>query len=64
MNSPERAVRECDECHQEDDLGHHQVVINYDGLVVISRHFACCLRAGCPDGSCRQIVLRYDRRSA
>lgn len=54
---PGRAMRECDECHAVDDLGHHQVVVQEDGgLAMHSRHFACCARAGCPDGSCHQIL--------
>lgn len=54
-----RAQRECDECHVTDDLPHHQVVVPEDGgLVVHSRHFGCCARLGCPDGSCVQILNR------
>lgn len=55
---PARAQRECDECHVTDDLGHHQVAVpDADGsLIVESRHFACCAKAGCPDGSCNAIV--------
>lgn len=55
---PARALRECDGCHQVDDLGHHQVVVAAaDGsLEVASRHFACCARDGCPDGSCNAIL--------
>lgn len=54
---PGRALRECDHCHQVDDLGHHQVVVPGDGgLQVVSGHFACCARNGCPDGSCNTIV--------
>ena len=53
----QRAQRECEACHQVDDLPHHQVAVPGDGgLVVESRHFACCARAGCPDGSCNQIL--------
>lgn len=52
-----RAQRECDECHVTDDLGHHQVVVPGDnGLEMLSLHFACCARRGCPDGSCDQIL--------
>lgn len=52
-----RAQRECDECRQIDDLPHHQVVVPEDGgLAVYSRHFACCARRGCPDGSCQTIL--------
>lgn len=55
--APERVLRECDECHQVDDLGHHLVVIGGPaGLVPESRHFACCARRGCPDGTCNRIV--------
>lgn len=52
------ALRECDDCHEVDELGHHQVVVPGDdgGMVVESRHFACCMAAGCPDGSCNQIL--------
>jgi hypothetical protein len=40
-----------------DDLGHHQVAVaTPDGIVVESRHFACCQRLGCPDGSCDEIL--------
>lgn len=55
---PARALRECDECRQVDDLGHHQVVVpGADGsLEVASRHFRCCAAAGCPDGSCNAIL--------
>jgi hypothetical protein len=55
---PGRALRECDECHQVDDLGHHQVVVpGADGsLEVASRHFRCCASSGCPDGSCNAIL--------
>lgn len=53
-----RALRECDECHGIDDLGHHQVVTpGPDGsMAVASRHFACCAGSGCPDGSCNAIL--------
>ncbi len=52
-----RAQRECDECHVTDDLGHHQVVVpGEEGLVMLSRHFACCSAQGGPDGTCDQIV--------
>lgn len=55
---PARALRECDECHEVDDLGHHQVVVPGDdgSMVVSSRHFKCCAEAGCPDGSCHAIL--------
>lgn len=53
-----RAQRECDECGVTDDLPHHQVVEPADdgGLEMRSRHFACCDRRGCPDGTCTQIL--------
>jgi hypothetical protein len=56
---PVRALRECDECHQVDDLGHHQVAVpGGDGSIVVTgRHFACCAAAGCPDGTC-DVILR------
>lgn len=55
---PTRALRECDHCHVVDTLGHHQVAVPEEGrgLVVTSRHFACCAANGCPDGSCAQIL--------
>lgn len=55
---PARVLRECDECHQVDDLGHHQVVVPdaSGALAVASRHFACCAQTGCPDGSCNAIL--------
>jgi hypothetical protein len=54
-----RALRECDQCHVVDDLGHHQVVVPADGgLRMVSRHFACCADNGCPDGSCQTILNR------
>jgi hypothetical protein len=55
---PVRALRECDECHEVDDLGHHQVVVPGDdgSMVVASRHFRCCAENGCPDGSCHAIL--------
>lgn len=54
-----RAQRMCDECHVVDDQGHHQVVVPEEaGMVMYSRHFACCLARGCPDGSCAQMVTR------
>lgn len=57
-SATERAQRECDECHETDDLGHHQVVVPGDdgGLMMISRHFACCAALGCPDGSCATMT--------
>jgi hypothetical protein len=55
---PVRALRECEECRQVDDLGHHQVVVPdaSGNLAVTSRHFRCCAQAGCPDGSCNAIL--------
>ena len=55
---PGKVMRECDHCHAVDDEGHHQVVVpsGDGGMEVISRHFACCMEAGCPDGSCETIV--------
>lgn len=48
-----RAQRECDECHETDDLPHHQVVVQDEGgLRMVSRHFECCAARGCPDGTC------------
>jgi hypothetical protein len=59
---PQRAQRECDECHEVDDLGHHQVVVPEDGgLVVHSRHFKCCASLGCPDGSCDEILRSTEK---
>lgn len=56
MTEP-RVQRECDDCHQVDDLPHHQVVVPEDGgLTVVSRHMKCCVRRGCPDGSCYTIL--------
>jgi hypothetical protein len=56
---PERVQRECDECHEVDDQPHHQVVVPEEGgLVMYSRHFRCCVRVGCPDGSCVTILNR------
>jgi hypothetical protein len=55
-----RNLRECDECREVDDLGHHQVAVpGEDGaIVVMSRHFRCCAASGsCPDGSC-DVILR------
>lgn len=54
---PPRTLRECDECHQVDDLGHHQVAVPDESgqMTVVGRHFRCCARAGCPDGSCNAI---------
>lgn len=56
---PGRALRECDECHGIDDLGHHQVAVPGEdgGMVVTSRHFGCCAASGCPDGTC-DVILR------
>jgi hypothetical protein len=52
-----RTLRECDQCHVVDDKGHHQVVVPGEGgLVMEGRHFECCARAGCPDGSCADII--------
>ena len=52
-----RALRECDEYHVTDDLGHHQVVEPEEGgMVMHSYHFACCNARGCPDGTCTQIL--------
>jgi hypothetical protein len=55
---PGRALRECDECHEVDAEGHHQVVVPdaSGALAVASRHFRCCVQAGCPDGSCNAIL--------
>lgn len=52
------ALRECDDCHEVDELPHHQLVVPDDsgGMIVESRHFACCAAAGCPDGTCNQIL--------
>jgi hypothetical protein len=52
-----RTLRECDECHEVDDEGHHQVVSPdaSGALAVASRHFRCCAATGCPDGSCDAI---------
>jgi hypothetical protein len=55
--APARVERECDECHVVDDKGHHQIVVPTDqGLEMIGRHFECCARKGCPDGSCLTIL--------
>lgn len=53
MDKP-RVASACDDCGVTDDLPRHHVA--GEGLLVISRHFACCARAGCPDGSCDQIL--------
>lgn len=62
MDQP-RAESACDACGVTDSLPRHHVMIADpealpDGLRVISRHFACCEKAGCPDGSCAQILAQ------
>jgi hypothetical protein len=46
-----------------DDLPRHHVMIGDpealpDGLRVVSKHFRCCADAGCPDGTCNQILAQ------
>lgn len=55
MPDEPRAASACDDCGVTDDLPRHHVAVP-PRLQVISRHFACCARAGCPDGSCDQIL--------
>lgn len=62
MSQP-RAESACDECGVVDDLPRHHVMIGDpealpDGLRVVSRHFACCARVGCLDGTCDQILAQ------
>ena len=68
MSQP-RAEESCDGCHVVDDLPKHHVVVldpysPPDGLKTISRHFECCLQAGCPDQSCVQALATLKARAA
>jgi len=52
-----RVERGCDACGQVDDHPRH---VRYDpasGNDQI-RHLDCCAQAGCPDGSCPEILAR------
>lgn len=51
----DRPVRPCDVCGQEDTAPRHQHQ-NNDGSNQI-RHLDCCRDAGCPDGTCDEILV-------
>jgi hypothetical protein len=63
---PERAQRGCDECGITDaDPRHTTAVMTNGGLTEKTRHMDCCAAAGCPDGSCPDILARSrDARGA
>jgi hypothetical protein len=66
MDQP-RAESACDGCGIVDDLPKHHVVVldQYsppDGLKTVSRHFECCLNAGCPDESCQAALTALKAR--
>lgn len=67
MDQP-RAESACDKCGVVDDLPRHHITVldpyaQPDGLRAISRHFECCLEAGCPDESCVQAQAAYKARA-
>ena len=50
----ERTVRDCDICGQEDTDPRHVVAMD-DGSMQ-TRHMQCCRDAGCPDGTCDELM--------
>lgn len=51
----------CEACGAEDTLPKHHVTILDpeawpDGMRAVSRHFRCCIEAGCPDGTCQALA--------
>lgn len=67
MDQP-RAESACDSCGMVDaEPRHHIAVLDPhappDGLRTISRHFQCCLDAGCPDQSCVQALAASKARA-
>lgn len=66
MDQP-RAESACDGCGMVDSEPRHHVVVldptsPPDGLRTVSRHFGCCLDAGCPDQSCVRALAEYKAR--
>jgi hypothetical protein len=61
MSEPQaaRVMQDCDECGQADDHPRHVHQDVKDGqLAVQVRHLDCCAAAGCPDGTCGEILAR------
>ncbi len=48
-----RPVRFCPLCQQADDHPRHVLTSDPEG---VARHLDCCRDAGCPDGSCVEIL--------
>lgn len=57
------AMRTCEICGETDD-GPMHVLGTTDGTQGFNRHFRCCARTGCPDGSCNAIVAEAGSGSA
>lgn len=53
MTTEDRPIRPCDVCGISDDHPRH---VHDLGPVNQLRHMDCCREAGCPDGSCDQLV--------
>jgi len=53
--TPSPVLRQCGVCHVS-DTGPMHIAATVTGVVVFDRHFACCARVGCPDGSCDAIM--------
>lgn len=63
-----RVESACDACGVVDDLPRHHITVldpysPPDGLKTVSRHFECCLEAGCPDQSCITAQAAYKARA-
>jgi hypothetical protein len=53
-------LRSCDACWQSDEHPHH--VHGLPNGSTQSRHMDCCAAAGCPDGSCLEVLARTPER--
>lgn len=58
-------LRACDVCGQVDAGPRHiTAAVSGENLAPDTcRHFRCCARAGCPDGSCDVIMAEAERGS-
>lgn len=64
--APGRMQRGCDACGIADaDPRHTTAILTNGGLTEKVLHMDCCAAAGCPDGSCPEILARSgDARGA
>lgn len=69
---PPRRPSTCEICGETDTLPKTHVLLGSQlneqtgdaEMVFQTRHFLCCMKVGCPDGSCPQALAEWEARQA